>query len=705
LGLLFDLLAATEESPVKHPLLALSLALLAAEPSFGHGGSFLGPPYRPPDAGRPGGAGAGAGPAGGGPSGPTTPGPSGPAGPGAGPTTPGPGAPKNPFPLTPAKDELPDPTRWQLWWHYNRDAYLDLRARIQALATTSPENLVVIQRRKLQERLAPELQKCIEAGDKESVQRQTILVLARLAKLKSLNVPLDRLAGIYLGRNAPNLQEGAILALGIGGDVSSIENLRHVLMDDEAGRGLLKQQRAIPTRMRVFAAYSLGLLGQRDPSEDARRHVVYALLFALGKEVAIERELRVACALSLGLVPIAPCRTPVEAQDPARQIEELHLCGGVQTDYLLSIASDPKLDSWFRGHAAAALGRLAVSAGPGYAAADDHPAILSRDELVRALIQLAQGSRATPPVLQGCLLGLGEVVDADGDEADVRARDFFQESMKRDAPMAQRFALIALASALARPGQGREPDTAWKDGASLLLREFARAKGGWLSWNALALAVAGHGRLAHKLDYPQSIADALRSRLSEAQKIDEAATCALAIAVLQSSSEETSSALQKAFQKQASSAYRVCGAIALGELGVNESQGLLEKALDAPGAAVEDVIAASLGLRLLGDPDVVPDLVKRLEKTDPKKPEQAIAIVNALALLQDPVAGEPLLQLAADQTRDEDVRSAIVWCLGMLADPDAPDWTASYANDIDYNYLPWTLLSPMGDGRCLLDWR
>ena len=691
---------------MKHPLLALSLVFLSAEPSFGHGGSYTGPPFRPPDGGRPGGGG-GAGPAGGGPAGPSTPGPSGPGGPaGVGPTTPGPsGAPKNPFPITPVKDELPDPTRWQLWWHYNHDAFLDLRARIQALATTSPENLATLERRKLQERLAPELMKLFEAGDRETILRQMVLALARLAKVESLRVPLDRVTSLYLGRDFPNLQEGALLALGIGGDVASIESLRHVLMDDEAGRGLLAQPRAVPTRMRVFAAYALGLLGRRSPSEDSRRHVVHALLFALGKEGALERELRVACALSLGLVSIGPCGTPEVAQDPARQIEELHLCGGVQTEYLLGIASDPKLDAWFRGHAAAALGRLAVSAGPGYPAADDHPAILSRDEIVRALIQLAQGSRATPPVLQGCLLGLGVVVDADGDEADVRARGFLQESIKRDGPMAQRFALIALASALARPGPGPESDAAWKEGVSQLLREFARAKGGWLAWNALALAVAGHGRLAHKLDYPQSIADALRSRLSEAQKIDEAAACALAIAVLRFSNEETAAALQKAFQKQASPAYRLCGALALGQLGVNEAQGMLEKALDAPGAALESVIAASLGLRLLGDADVVPDLVKRLAETDPKKTEDALAIVNALAFLQDPAAGVPLLEIVADKNRDEEVRAAIVWCLGLLADPDVPDWTATYANGIDYNYLPWTLNSPLGDGRGLLDWR
>lgn len=686
---------------MKRCLLVLTLTILATEPARAHGGTYTGPPFNP-TGGGPGGGGGGAGPAGGGPSGPSTPGPSGPSGPG--PATPGPG-PRNPFPLTPVKDELPDPTRWQLWWHFNHDAFLDVRARIHALATTSPENLAMLERRRLQALLAPELVKVIEAGGKETVLRQTLLALARLTKVRDLDVPLARLTQLYFGRDNPNLQEAALLALGVGGDFASIELLRHVLMDDEAGRGLLVQKGKIPTRMRVFAAYALGLLGRRDPSDDSRRHVVHALLFALGKEGAIERELRVGCALALGLVPIRPCETPAESQDPARQIEELHLCGGIQTEYLLAIANNPELDPWFRGHAAASIGRLARSAGAGLPATDDHPLVLSRDELVRALIRLAQGARATPPVLQGCLLGLGVVADADRDEADAAARACLWESVRRDGPMAQRFALVSMAAAIGRPGTGAEPDGAWREGSTQLLREFARAKGGWLAWNALAIAVAGHGRAAHRLELPTSLADALRSRLLEAQKVEEAAACALAIAVLGFSNDNTAAALQKAFQKQASPAYRVCGALALGLLGVAESQGQLEKALDASGTSLENAIAASLGLRLLGDPDVVPDLLKRLAAVDPKKPDDGQALVNALALLQDPLAGEPLIALLTDERRHEDVRAAIAWCLGVLADPDAPDWTARYANGVDYNFLPWTLKSPMEDGRGLLDWR
>ena len=46
-----------------------------------------------------------------------------------------------------------------------------------------------------------------------------------------------------------------------------------------------------------------------------------------------------------------------------------------------------------------------------------------------------------------------------------------------------------------------------------------------------------------------------------------------------------------------------------------------------------------------------------------------------------------------------------VACHPALADPEWPDWTALYANGLDYNFLPWTLRSPLGDGRGVLDWR
>ena len=617
---------------------------------------------------------------------------------------------RSPFPLptTSVADEIPEPALWQVWWSYNHDAFLDVRGHIQALAAASPENLVVAERRRLQGLLLPALLKGLETGDSETAARQRLLALARLARVRDLGVPLDRTARLFLGeavRNNPTVQEAALLALGIGGELGSVELLRHVLMDDAAGREILAQQEPIPTRMRVFAAYALGLLGRRDPSEESRRQVVHALLFALGHEGAVERELRVACTLALGIVPIQPCKTPEEALDPARQIEELHLCGGAQIEYLLAIVKDTSLDPWFRGHAAAALGRLAATAGEGLPATEDHPVILSRADLVRALLELAQEEQGSPQVVHGCLLGLGAAVDGDADPIDVDARKFLAETMKRGEPMAQRFALVSLASALGRHGPGEDPEKAWNEGSTLLLRELSRAKESALAWNALALAIATHGYVADRQTLPESHMDALRTRLAQSRNANAAAAFALAIALLAPEDSATGTALREAFDELDSPFFKTYGALALGMLGVSDAKELLAKTRNDPEASAEDRIASCVGLRLLGDTEVVGNLVERLGETGKEKPAEALGIVNALAYLGDPFAGEPLLDLLAEKECTDDVRAAIVWCLGVLADPNSPDWTAVYANGLDYNFLPWTLKSPHGDGRGLLDWR
>ena len=685
---------------MKSLFVVLVVVLFVVEPCWAHGGT-----YRPPTYGGPGDTAPRApGPGGGGRSGPTGPSPG-----LAGPTTPaGPVAPRAPTPLppmTPGKDEVPPYALWQVWWSYNDDALLDLRGRLQAAATSSEGNRVVAARRELQQQLGPALGRILDSGDKESVMRQVLIALARLERVPGVDVgALERLRLFHLGRNSPNLQEAALVSFGVAGDGAATDLLRHVLADDAEGRKLVGSETAIAARSRAFAAYSLGLVGSHADSEPARRPIVHALLHALGLESGVEREVRVACALGLGLVPISNCTTREESQDPAHQIEELHLCGGAQCEYLLGIASDAHLDPWFRGHAAASLGKLAVHAGAGFPATDDHPASLARDELVRALCDLTEGARGLTPVLEGGLIGLAFVVDGDGDEVDVRARELLKECTSRDEPMSQRLALLALATALGRPGTGKEPDAGWKAGQTFLLREFGRARGERLAWTALALAVAGHGRIASGVEYPGGLVDALRVQLGEVREDDVAAACALALAVLRSEDASVDSALLKAFDRHTGAAFRAKGAIALGFLGVSDAQKRLETMLDDPAATLEQTLGASVGLRLLGDPDVVPDLVKRLARKDAKV-EDALAIVHTLALLQDPAAGKLLLPLVADVERDENVRAAMVWCLGSISEPDSPDWTAVYANGLAYNYLPRTLRSPLSDGRGLLDWR
>lgn len=680
-------------------LLAVSLAL--ASESWAHGGNYT-PPRPPPPYGGPGdrNPGAGSGPGSGGPA---RPGPASPAGPGPA-LGPGLAPTGSPFgPLTGLADASADSAPWQTWWHFNHDAFVDLRARLQALTASSGANELLAERRRLAQELAPVLIALLRTGDREVVLRQALLALARIADETGKRTELHFFADLHLAGASPSLQEGALLALGLAPDEPGLELLRDVLLDREAGRARLASPAGVPPRLRTFAASALGLAGRLAP-ERTRREISHALLLALGQEGTLERDLRVACALALGLVPVAPCRTNAEALDPARQIDELHLCGGVQSEYLLGVVRDEEQDAWFRAHAATALGQLARQAGSGLPATEDHPAVLARDEILAALTtELTKTSEAR--LRQGCLLALGAAADADGDDVDLRARAALAEELERAEPLTQRLALLSYAAVLGRPGEGRTPDVGWKEGSTTLLRQFSRARGPKAAWTALALGVAGHGRAQSRLAPPASFGEALRERLASTKAAPEAAALVLGLALLRDESEPSGKALASAFTRLADPFFREQAAVTVGLCGASLARGALSDVLAEPATAPLGATAAGLGLHLLGEPDQLAGLEQRLATLADSKSGEARRLVRTLALLQDPRLGQSMLALLADTTREENLRASLVWALGRLAEPAQRDWSAAYANGIGYAALTMSLRSPIDDGRGLLDWR
>ena len=111
--------------------LSAGLVALLTAPALAHGGQYRGPgDVVPPAPGGGGGRTPGAaGPTTGGPSGPATPGPSNPSTPGpTGPGTGGPAGPAGPKgPTTGGGIQLTDDlTRWEFWWEFNKDPFINL---------------------------------------------------------------------------------------------------------------------------------------------------------------------------------------------------------------------------------------------------------------------------------------------------------------------------------------------------------------------------------------------------------------------------------------------------------------------------------------------------------------------------------------------------------------------------------------------------
>jgi len=85
-----------------------------------------------------------------------------------------------PEPTTGAPDAIPDPSRWQLWWSFNHDPYLDLRHRLDALGTVSGSASRERARQEMRVALWPHIEAILREGGKTDVLRQALLAAGRM---------------------------------------------------------------------------------------------------------------------------------------------------------------------------------------------------------------------------------------------------------------------------------------------------------------------------------------------------------------------------------------------------------------------------------------------------------------------------------------------------------------------------------------------
>ena len=110
--------------------------------------------------------------------------------------------------------------------------------------------------------------------------------------------------------------------------------------------------------------------------------------------------------------------------------------------------------------------------------------------------------------------------------------------------------------------------------------------------------------------------------------------------------------------------------------------------------------AASIALGLLGDKELVPDLVKMLQEASSLSAQAAIS--TGLGHIGDARSIEPLLALFEDQEKTATARAFAGVALGIVADKDELPWNSRISVDINYRANTPTLVSP-GTGRGILD--
>lgn len=590
--------------------------------------------------------------------------------------------------------EIDDPSSWERWWLYNREPLIDLRDHVYGAPVTGDDALArggaatasAVGADTLLQRVQPALVFLIEREPNTEILVQALIALAR-AGAPDAGIARSKRAELltrHLSHPQPQVAEAAALALGILGESAAVPDLCELARDSRAGRELVARG-SVPFRIRAYAAYATGLVAQRANNEDVRRFAVRGL-FDLLDDRGLPRDVQVAVVSALGISRLGsvPATWRVSA---VRTAKELPAAASRETliAHLTLAYTNERVNAVARAHTLTALGRLALGASP----------------LARATVEdlclaaLEPSAHAPNELVQSAALALGALSDAGDDPRAKAARIGLMNAAHQADLDTRHFALLALGQIGARPGaDANAPFAGTADIHRFLVREVDDGRGAMRHYAALGLGILGEGLRGHGRTPSPEASRALLRRLDRSSAPEEAAACALSLALR--GDTESSSAISARLAQANDDLTRAGCAVALGLLGVDRSLPALRRLLLTASARPALLREAAIGLALLRDPALSQDLCAQLALAAGAGPQTSL--LNALAYVGDARSLDTLLTWTADTRSSAGVRARAVAALGAVCDGRALPWNESLTQGVNYRAEVETLTDPNGGG-------
>lgn len=660
-------------------------------PRPGTGGGYVGPGDTVPG-GKP-----GEGP---GPGGPTQPPVVPPTGPGfvpglspLVPMTPPPGAEGTPGsggdappprPTTPPRTETLN--SWQTWWHYNRWAHLEVDG--SALADSGESGfflghgvkaqmapLLRATQNQIRDDVQPALVRALLHGGHQEFE---IYTLHALAKIRGVPLPegtsdFATVVRPYLRSANQYVAEKSVLALGIRGEDAFLPWLTGILGDTPEGRDLVGRS-IVGDRLRAFAAYGLGLLGERARDPSVRVGVHDALMAALPAE---RDEVQAACLIALGFVPMPSGDAFVEGGDLFR--------GKTRVDQVLAILAffeDTNQSYLARSQAPNALARLV----------DGAPESLRGRVAYSLLVASGPLTQEQREVQNAAVIALGQIGTSGQDPIDQEIRNHLERvAYKSSADRSTRYlAMISMAGVATRRGSGGEPFAGLEPTRRTLQRNL-RSRGETLAWTALALGVleedaGSRGEVAS----PDS-GKALRGALEKARSYEVAGALAIALGMVRD--PEASELLIERLNETGDMYMRGYAALALGMIGVPSAIEPIRQVLASATNQAFVIENASIALALLGDQETGTRLYGVLERSANPKIQSSVA--SAMGWIRDPRPLRDLCGMLGDSRRNDTARAWTAVAIGRICDQDRWPWVGRMSVGVQYDVALPTLLEPI----------
>lgn len=574
-----------------------------------------------------------------------------------------------------------EPTSWELWWRFNRDAYLDLKAKVESIAPSTPGD----DGPTADERIAFGVTAAMQALPRERQRDLVSSLLVAVARAcddaaYELGPEFVRALAPFVADPDQEIGETAAASLGILRHHAAIDDLASLLHDDEAGRALARGR--VSMRTRAFAAYALGLAAARADREEMRAFAAHHLQRGLESSAdASTPELAAACVLALGLVPMPEesatsteiCDVPSLRSREERPPRTRASQAALLTRYL----RDRDRPELARAHVPDALARLGIDAGPEL-----------RAEIARELASVVdRGSNHEVAVVRGAVLALGRLGDADDDAADARTRHALRRMV--DAPdfQARLFAYVSLAQVASRPGDSDDPSAAQADARDVLLDRLVRGRARERSWAAIALGVLEHGRARSGLAGSPAVRAALRRALGEASAADQIGAIAIGIGLC--ADRDAAKDLLRALDDVRDPTARGHVATALGLVGDPRARPPLRTILSASRFQPELLRETAIALALLGDVDLESTLLEELRVARSTASQAGIA--RAIGFAGSVATIQPLVKMLRDTTTSAGARAFSAVALGMVCDRERMPWNSYLSIGVNYPSAPSTL--------------
>ena len=667
-----------------------------------HGGTYRGPGDVVPPGGSGSGGGGAAGPNG--PTGPETPD-------GAGATTGIPLAPgltptgtTRTLVMSPRGRTAPDLTVWPFWWEFNKAHYIDLQAHVHASDSVSGSDEWYLgpgekrggkdslrpNQTQIQEVVVPALLRALENETNNDIITGSMIALAKVGDTNAENgrSSFQAIIESFLADSNQEISETAAISLGILAKPSSIETLEALLIDSRRGRQLVKSTE-VSYRTRAFASYALGLIGaDLDTLPDDRSRIVRILADTIESDESRQRDLKVSCIISIGLVPLEPIELSQPALDADVDVVPVHPSTSrvAQLDYLLRYLQDEDNNSLVRAHCPTALARLlkGVSGEVGVTwrkrVADD----------LRA--RIGKRSKERNPVKQSAVLALGVIGTNGAESADIRKALSTVPENVSDA-QARNFAMVAMSQVGGASGIS-DVLNGVSEASAFLLRQLARGKSSVKPWAGLGMGILSRRLQDADVYHPSMVGmgEALRAKLKTEKDKSKLGAYALACGI--AGDQESEAILLELLEQTRDQTARGYVALSLGLMDAGRAIEPIQRIIAGSKYQPELLRQAAIALGLLGDKNLVDGLIKMLETAKGLSSQAAIA--SALGFIGDYRSIEPLVEMLNDAKNEfsDTARGFAAAALGIVADKEPLPWNSVISVDLNYRAATGTLVDP-----------